>query len=79
MKKVAAMLILITILGPVVAIPQYSACEGCHFYFVSSNYEVAWECHYLPFSKKTSCVERPDSSGCDFYACCGRTYCTFWV
>jgi len=79
MKKVTAMLLVLAFLGSAVGMAQYAACEGCHWYFVSSDFEIAWECHYLPLSKFTSCEENDDGSGCEFYACCGRTYCTFWV
>ncbi len=77
MRTFVAILIILTSMTP--AIAQYSACEGCH-YIITPDFEVEWECHLTEFGSRTVCQEKTDGTGCDFYACCGRTYCeTYWV
>jgi len=76
MRRVAAVVLVLLMLGPVIAMSQYDACERCSWEV--QNHEPVFICRQSYNSRVTSCEEF--ATGCRFYACCGRTYCgSFWV
>ena len=76
MKRVTAMLLVMAILGPAVAIGHYDSCEGCIYTLQRSGneYEIVFYCVIRDGSGRTSC--EVTSTGCRFNASCATS---FWV